>query len=89
MDILPHLECKKFFPGDNFLCSIGKDNIYQGPCFGDSGAPLVSMAQSTEYTLIGTYAIRTLRDCHNGHPAGYINIYKFTSWIYNISNGLM
>lgn len=89
--ILPESVCVTYFPtvgNQHFLCSLGKDNIYQSPCFGDSGAPLVSIKPNNEYILIGIYAVMLSGGCDVGQPAGYINVFRFKSWIYHITNGL-
>ncbi|KAJ9058894.1 hypothetical protein DSO57_1007574 [Entomophthora muscae] len=81
------LGCYKTYGGrfnlESELCA-GSSQVSGGPCFKDSGAPLVAKANKS---LIVVGVVSRGRKCHEYHPPNiFSNVYFHSPWIQSVFN---
>nr|XP_015835202.1 PREDICTED: serine protease H115 isoform X1 [Tribolium castaneum] len=81
--------CKIYFGPhvtDNVVCVNGIFN--EGPCVGDSGSPLIYYLDDRHPIAIGVSSFLSSRGCESLDPSGYMRVFPYLNWIYNITGGL-
>ena len=85
--------CKTYFGTPELLnddVHICAGNSVAGPCFGDSGGPLIFESSGETY-LGGVVSSGTNMSCSGEHPENYygifVNVFEFRGWINAIING--
>lgn len=64
----------------NVICTLGQDFNAQGPCANDNGGPLY-ITEASGNTLIGIQSFISSAGCTAGHPAGFVRVSSYITWI--------
>ncbi|XP_044267572.1 brachyurin-like [Tribolium madens] len=71
---------------ENVICVYGVYN--EGPCTGDSGSPLIYYLNGRHPIVVGVFSFISSRGCESLDPSGYMRVFPYLNWIYNITGNL-
>ncbi|RZC37325.1 brachyurin-like, partial [Asbolus verrucosus] len=80
-------ECKLTYGNqitNTMVCVSG--NFNEGPCIGDSGAPLIQSLTDGRMVPVGISSFVSGNGCESVDPSGYTRIYPYLDWIRNVTN---